>query len=127
MERTPGKFRILIVDDNIAGSKMLAMLLARFGKHDIEVVHDGLAAIDRAAAFRPDLVLLDIGMPKMNGYEVAKRAPANSGAQTNHVSRRSRTTVPEEDRKRSRDAGFKHEHLVETSIRPKSCSESSAA
>ncbi|MFN3159772.1 MAG: PAS domain S-box protein [Rubinisphaera brasiliensis] len=65
--------RILVVDDNLAAAKMLSMLLGAIGKHEIRMAHDGVEALAAAAAFKPDIVLLDIGLPKMDGYEVAKR------------------------------------------------------
>ncbi len=65
------KRRILVVDDNADSATSLALLLRRMG-HEIETAHDGLEAVQAAAAFRPQVVLLDIGLPKMNGYEAAK-------------------------------------------------------
>jgi CheY-like chemotaxis protein len=54
------------------------MLLRRMG-HKIQTAHDGLEAVQAAAAFRPRVVLLDIGLPKLNGYEAAKRMREQSG------------------------------------------------
>jgi CheY-like chemotaxis protein len=65
------KCRILIVDDNRDATNSLAMLLQLIG-HDIHTAHDGLEAVQAAATFQPDVVLLDIGLPKMDGYEVAR-------------------------------------------------------
>jgi PAS domain S-box-containing protein len=64
--------RILVVDDNVDAATTVADLLAIFG-NDVAVVHDGSTAIDRTVEFRPDVVLLDIGLPDVNGYEVARR------------------------------------------------------
>ena len=72
------KSRILVVDDNLDTTTTLAMLLERAGHH-VHVAHDGLEAVHAAAAFRPDVVLLDIGLPKMNGYEVAQRIRQQRG------------------------------------------------
>lgn len=64
--------RILIADDNHDAAASLGMLLELSG-HEIELAHDGQDALARAELFRPSVVLLDIGMPKLNGYEVAER------------------------------------------------------
>src|SRR5690606_28548101 len=64
--------RILVVDDNRDSADSLAMLLRARGS-DIRVAYDGHRAIEEAQAFIPDLVLLDIGLPDMSGYEVARR------------------------------------------------------
>ena len=63
--------RILIVEDNVGTAKVLSRLLARLGSHEVHVVHDGLTALDAATKHHPEIVLLDIGLPRMNGYEVA--------------------------------------------------------
>ncbi|HEX5789114.1 MAG TPA: PAS domain S-box protein [Woeseiaceae bacterium] len=63
--------RILVVDDNIDAATVLARLLGQFG-HLVEVVHDGESAIDLVDGFAPDVVLLDIGLPRMDGYAVAR-------------------------------------------------------
>jgi CheY-like chemotaxis protein len=67
----PSRTRILVADDNIDAADSLALLLDMAG-HDVRVVHDGRAALSVAQSFRPDTVLLDIGMPLMSGYEVAR-------------------------------------------------------
>jgi CheY-like chemotaxis protein len=71
--------RVLIVDDNVDGAAALALLLREMG-HEIHVAHDGPAALDAAARVRPDIVLLDIAMPDMSGYEVAARLRQCLGA-----------------------------------------------
>jgi PAS domain S-box-containing protein len=65
------KCRILVVDDNRDAADSLAMLLRMMG-HSLHTAHDGLEAVQAAAMFRPDVVLLDIGLPKMDGYEAAR-------------------------------------------------------
>ena len=65
-------FRVLIVDDNVDSAVGLSLLLRR-GGDEVCVVHDGFAALREAEAFRPDVALLDIGMPEMDGYELAQR------------------------------------------------------
>ncbi|HEU5296767.1 MAG TPA: PAS domain S-box protein, partial [Burkholderiaceae bacterium] len=64
--------RVLVVDDNRDAAESLAELL-KFEGHETRLAHDGLGAVEAAAAFRPDLVLLDIGMPKLNGYDAARK------------------------------------------------------
>jgi CheY-like chemotaxis protein len=68
----PGARKVLIVDDNIDAADSLARILVLRG-HEAHTAYDGLQAIERAKALRPDVVLLDIGLPGSNGYEVAKR------------------------------------------------------
>ncbi len=64
--------RILVADDNRDAAEGLAMLL-RMDGHDVAVVHDGQAALAAFAEMRPELAFIDIGMPKVNGYDVARR------------------------------------------------------
>lgn len=64
--------KVLVADDNCDTANSLALLLELEG-HQVRIVYDGEAAFEAAASFRPSLVLLDIGMPRANGYEVAKR------------------------------------------------------
>ena len=66
------RFRILVVDDNHDSALSLAMMLSIMG-HDTRTAHDGESAVATAESFLPEVVLLDIGLPKLNGYEVAQR------------------------------------------------------
>jgi signal transduction histidine kinase len=101
--------RILVVDDNVDAAESLAILLRLLG-HDVRVAHDGPAGLAAVEAAPPDLVFLDIGMPVMNGYEVAQRLRQRPGP--DHVVLVAVTGWgQEEDRRRSREAGFDH-HLV---------------
>jgi PAS domain S-box-containing protein len=68
--RRPGPMRCLIVEDNADAARMLEVALTLEG-HEVMVAFDGAAAIDIAAAFRPEAIVLDIGLPRMSGYEVA--------------------------------------------------------
>jgi CheY-like chemotaxis protein len=68
----PRRFKILVVDDNHDSALSLAMMLSIMG-HDTRTAHDGESAFATAETFLPDVVLLDIGLPKLNGYEVAQR------------------------------------------------------
>jgi PAS domain S-box-containing protein len=102
--------RVLVVDDNRDAANSLAMLLEFLGA-DVAVAHGGREALERFAAYRPAVVLLDIGMPEMDGYEVARtiRGREDGGG---HVTLIALTGWgQEEDRRRARDAGFDH-HLV---------------
>jgi CheY-like chemotaxis protein/two-component sensor histidine kinase len=102
--------RVLIVDDNVAAARMLSLLLSRLGQHEIRVAHDGPSALGLAESFRPELVVLDIGLPHMDGYEVARRLREQVGLdQALIVALTGYGTS--EDRRRSREAGF-DEHLV---------------
>jgi K+-sensing histidine kinase KdpD len=104
----PG-LRVLIVEDNVDTANASAMLLARAGCQS-KMVHDGAAALETAATFHPDVVLLDIGLPGLDGYEVARRLRADSQSSELRliaVSGYGQT----QDRERSKQAGFDH-HLV---------------
>jgi CheY-like chemotaxis protein len=107
--------RVLVVDDNQAAADSFALLL-RLAGQDVRVAYDGPQALAQAGGFRPALVFLDIGMPGMDGYEVARRLRGE---------RELRGVVlvaltgwgQEEDRRRSAEAGFDH-HLVKP-VEPK--------
>ncbi|MDP9252368.1 MAG: ATP-binding protein [Chloroflexota bacterium] len=97
------KRRILVVDDNVDAADALAELLRDYG-HDVRAVHDGLSAIEQAALHRPDIVLLDIGMPGFDGYEVARRMRSELGLKATLVAL---TGYGEARHRRlSHDAGF---------------------
>ena len=70
--------RILVVDDNVDAAEALGELLRDYG-HEVATAHDGTQALDHARLHRPDIVLLDISMPEMDGYEVAKRIRSELG------------------------------------------------
>jgi CheY-like chemotaxis protein/anti-sigma regulatory factor (Ser/Thr protein kinase) len=101
--------RILVVDDNLDSAQSLAMLL-QIGGHDVRTAHDGLDALGAAAEFQPQVVLLDLGMPRMDGFEAARRlrcAPRGRDLLLLALSGWSH----DDDKLRSREAGF-DEHLV---------------
>ncbi len=100
--------RILVVDDNRDAADSLCMLLKWRG-HEVRVAYDGLEAVGAAVAFHPDVVLLDIGLPKLSGYEAARRIREAGGAQSLLVAVTG--WGQDEDRRRARDAGFDH-HLT---------------
>jgi PAS domain S-box-containing protein len=101
--------RILIVDDNRDAASSLGLLLRMLG-NEVQTANDGISALEVLQSYRPTVVLLDLGMPGMDGYEVARRA---------RVLPHCRHTIfialtgwgQEEDRRRTREAGFDH-HLV---------------
>jgi CheY-like chemotaxis protein len=101
--------RVLVVDDNRDAADSLGMLLQFLGA-EVHVVHDGRSALEAMKTFKPAVVLLDLGMPEMNGLEVARRMREDPES-------RSATLVAltgwgqREDRRRSREAGFDY-HLV---------------
>ena len=103
------KYRVLVVDDNVDAADSLAVLVRLHG-HEVRIANDGHTALETAQDFRPEVVLLDIGLPGMNGYEVARRLRA--GADGNRLLLAAVTGYGHaEDRSRSRQAGIDH-HLV---------------
>jgi signal transduction histidine kinase/CheY-like chemotaxis protein len=107
---SPGRrFRILVVDDNADSAESLAMVLSLAG-HETRTAHSGVAGLKVAREFRPEVILLDIGLPSMDGYEVAREIRASYGAQPVTVIAMT-GYGSEEDRRKSREAGFDI-HLV---------------
>ena len=100
--------RVLVVDDNLDSAETLEMLLGNLG-HEVRTAHDGLEGVGVAAAFQPDVVLLDIGLPKLNGYDAARRIRALRGDGVVLIAVTG--WGQDEDRRRSREAGFDH-HLT---------------
>ena len=101
--------RILLVDDNLDAAETLGTILELSG-HQVTLAHDGEQALALAAELRPEVVLLDIGLPKLDGYEVARRLrldPENANMLVVAVTGYGK----EEDRNRGQAAGF-HHHLV---------------
>ncbi|GAB3726349.1 hypothetical protein GCM10028862_01540 [Luteimonas pelagia] len=102
-----GSFRILVVDDNRDAADTLRMLLEMEG-HDVRMVHDGPAAVEAAAAFVPEVVFLDIGLPGMDGFQVA--AHLREAGRPMHLFAVTGWGA-EDDRRRARESGF-DDHLV---------------
>jgi PAS domain S-box-containing protein len=101
--------RVLVVEDNRDSAASLAMLL-RIAGHDVRTAHDGLEAVGAAGEFRPDVALLDIGLPKLNGFDAARRIrqqPWSAGMVLIAVT----GWGQDDDRKRSKESGFDH-HMV---------------
>jgi PAS domain S-box-containing protein len=96
--------RILVADDNADNAETLAMLLGLHGG-DVRVAHDGAEAVAVAVDFRPQVAILDIGMPMLNGYAVCQRIRAEPwGREVTLIAQTG--WAQEEDRRRSREAGF---------------------
>jgi PAS domain S-box-containing protein len=107
--RSVPKCRILVVDDNRDTADSLAIML-RLAGHDIHTAYDGLEGLQAAATFRPDVVLLDIGLPRMNGYEAARHIreqPWGKGMALIALT----GWGQDEDKRRALEAGFDH-HLT---------------
>jgi PAS domain S-box-containing protein len=105
----PSGYRVLIVDDNEDAANSLAVLL-RLQGHEVGVAYSGMAALEMTKAGAPDVVFLDIGMPGMDGCEVARRLRQQPGLE--HVVLVALTGWgQQEDRRRTAAAGFNH-HLV---------------
>jgi PAS domain S-box-containing protein len=104
-QRERGAFRrILVVDDNVDAAESLALVL-RTGGHELRTAYDGPAALQTAETFRPEVVLLDIGLPRMDGYEVARRFRKQS--ETKAVLLVALTGYgQDEDRRQAEEAGF---------------------
>jgi len=101
--------RILVADDNRDAAESLASLLRMVG-HEVRIAYDGVEAVGVASEYRPDAIVLDIGMPKMNGYDVAKKLRAESTGKELTIIALS-GWGQEADKQRSREAGIDH-HLV---------------
>ena len=101
--------RILIVDDNRDSADSLAMLLKIMG-NEVGTAYDGEQAVEAAEALRPDVVLLDIGMPKLNGYDACRRIREQPWGQGMFLIALT-GWGQEEDRRRTEEAGF-NQHMV---------------
>jgi CheY-like chemotaxis protein/nitrogen-specific signal transduction histidine kinase len=109
------ELRILVVEDVVGSAKILATMLRKFWGHQVEIAHDGLTALDLARQFHPDLIFLDIGLPKLSGYEVAKQLREDTNFE--------RTLLvaltgygQEEDRQQTEAAGFDEYLLKPASV-----------
>jgi PAS domain S-box-containing protein len=108
---TASPLRVLVVDDNVDAADSLAVMLELHG-HAVAVAHDGPAALEAAGRFAPDVMLLDIGMPGMNGYEVAERLRQEEVRGGRRMLLVALTGWgADEDKRRAMSAGFDH-HLT---------------
>lgn len=100
---------MLVADDNVDSAETLALLLQALG-NEVRTVHDGLRAVEESESFRPDVALLDIGMPGLDGYEAARVIRAKPwGAGVLLIALTG--WGDDDDRRRSREAGFDR-HLL---------------
>jgi CheY-like chemotaxis protein len=95
--------RILVVDDNADAAAALARILKLSG-HTVEIVHDGAAALAAARRLRPELIFLDIGLPGMDGFQIAESLTREPGLERMKVIAVT-GSASEDDRRRLRDAG----------------------
>ncbi len=101
--------RVLVVDDNSDAAESLAVFL-QLGGHTVRTAYDGVEAVKAAEIFRPDIVLLDIGMPNLNGYEACRRIRDTAWGKKMTVIAQT-GWGQEHDRRRTSEAGF-DDHLV---------------
>jgi len=101
--------RVLIVEDNVDAAETLRELLLMWG-HEVEVAHDGAAGVELARAFRPEILLCDIGLPVMDGYEVARAIRADPALASTFLVAVTGYALPE-DQRRAAEAGFSR-HLA---------------
>jgi PAS domain S-box-containing protein len=96
--------KVLVVDDNVDAAESAAMLL-RLGGHQVRTVHDGPSVLKAVRDFRPEIILLDIGLPGMTGYEVAKQLRAQPEFESLLLAAMT-GYGQDEDKRRSKEAGF---------------------
>jgi CheY-like chemotaxis protein len=101
--RASSRYDVLIVEDNADSRELLALALERLG-HRVRTAEDGLSGVQEALAWRPDVLLVDIGLPNLDGYGVARRVRAALGADVYLIALTGYGQP--EDRRRALDAGF---------------------
>lgn len=104
------QIRILVVDDNVGSAKLLATLLGYLGPYVVDVAHDGPEVLAKISTFHPDAVLMDIGLPGMDGYAVGREIRQNPENDQMLLVALTGHSLPEY-RQRSMDIGFDI-HLV---------------
>lgn len=105
----PRRLKVLVVDDNTAAADMLALVVRMLG-HDVSTAYDGQQGVEAAQERRPDVILMDIGMPRLNGYEAARHIRQQVWGQAIRLVALT-GWGQDEDKQRARDAGF-DKHLV---------------
>lgn len=108
-EREQAPRRILVVDDNVDAANSLALLL-RMSGNQVETAYGGLQAVEVAERFRPEVVLLDIGMPELDGYDTCRRIREQPWGERMLLVAQTGWSQAE-DQRRTREAGFDG-HLV---------------
>jgi PAS domain S-box-containing protein len=116
----PGKnagrsLRVLVVEDNVDAADSLSMLLRLYG-HDVQVARTGPTALEMASAARPEVVLLDIGLPEMDGYQVAKHLREMPDFKDVMICALTGYTPSEADRLRHQESGFDHYFVKPVSL-----------
>jgi PAS domain S-box-containing protein len=114
-ERDGRSLHVLVVEDNVDAADSLSMLLRLYG-HDVRVARSGPTALEMASASRPDVVLLDIGLPGMDGYQVAKRLRAGPDFEGVMICALTGYTPSEADRLRHQESGFDHYFVKPVSL-----------
>jgi PAS domain S-box-containing protein len=104
VERTMTPRRVLVIEDNQDAAETLREVL-RFGHHDVEIAYDGFEGLRKARTFKPEIVLCDIGLPGMTGYDVARAMRREDALKSAHLVALTGYALPE-DRQRATDAGF---------------------
>jgi PAS domain S-box-containing protein len=99
--------RVLVVEDNVDAADSLSLLLRLYG-HDVQVARTGPTALEIAPTFRPEVVLLDIGLPGMDGYQVAKELQEMPKSKGTLLCALTGFTPSEADRRRQQETGFDH-------------------
>jgi two-component system CheB/CheR fusion protein len=103
--------RILIVDDHVDAATSMAMLIELMG-HEVSIAYDGRSGIEAAQRLCPDVLLLDLGMPDMSGYEVVRRLRGDAAPMLAHMRIIALTGYGQaSDRRMTQEAGFDH-HLI---------------
>jgi CheY-like chemotaxis protein len=102
--------KVLIVEDNVDAADSLSLLLRLYG-HDVQVARTGPTALEMASAFQPKVVLLDIGLPGMDGYQVAQRLQENPELEDVVLCALTGYTPTESDRQRQQETGFDHYYV----------------
>lgn len=106
---TQNSLRVLVVDDNVDSAKTTGWMLEFMG-HQPSLIHDGLKALEAAKQQNPDVIMLDIGLPGMNGYDICRELRKDPLFKDTMMIAQT-GWGQEKDRQQARDAGFNH-HLV---------------
>jgi CheY-like chemotaxis protein len=101
---------VLVVEDNVDAGDSLSLLLRLYG-HEVQVARTGPTALEMAVASRPDVVLLDIGLPGMDGYQVAKQLRERPDFKNVTMCALTGYTPSEADRQRQQETGFDHYYV----------------
>ncbi len=107
--------RVLVVEDNVDAADCLSMLI-RLHRHEVQIARTGPTALEMASAFRPDVVLLDIGLPGMDGYQVAKRLRERPEFKNVVLCALTGFTPSDADRERQQQTGFDHYYVKPVEI-----------